>query len=84
MMVLMALAMGVTMAVAMFVPVVPKLGFVEQKEKHQTQQQRHKQLLGWRRTFKGLGKQVQKSSAQQGSGCQAQHVLGVAGQQTKA
>ena len=47
--------MTVAMTVAMFVPVVPKLGFVEQKEKHQTQQQRHKQLLGWCRTFKGLG-----------------------------
>ena len=49
------MAVAMTLTVAMFMPVVPKLGFVEQKEKHQTQQQRHKQLLGWRRTFKGLG-----------------------------
>jgi len=51
----MVLIVVMRMVMAVLMSVVPQLGFVEQKEKHQTQQQCHKQLLGWRSTFEGLG-----------------------------
>jgi len=64
--------------------VMPQLGFVEQEEKDQSDQQRGKQLLGAGLAFKGLGQKVKESRGQQRSGSQAEHVLGVAGEQTKA
>jgi hypothetical protein len=68
----------------MFVSMVPKLGFVEQKEKHQTHQQAQKQLMGTGLALEGLGQQMQKSRGHQSPSGQAQHVLGVAAQNAKA
>jgi ABC-type branched-subunit amino acid transport system ATPase component len=39
------MAMAVVVPMTVFVPVVPQLGFVEQKEKNQTHQQSQKQLV---------------------------------------
>ena len=40
---------------AVLMPVVPEFGFVEQKEKHQTEQQGQEQLVRTGLTFEGLG-----------------------------
>jgi hypothetical protein len=68
-------AMRVPM-VAVLMPVVPQLGFVEQKEKHHAHQQGGKQVVRARLAFKGLGQQVHKSRGQQCARRQAQKVLG--------
>ena len=67
----------------MLVAVVPQLGFVEQKKEHQPQQQGSKQVSRTGLAFKGLRQQMYKSGGQQGTCCQAEHVLGVAGQHPK-
>lgn len=69
------------MPMRMLMPVVPQLSLVEQKEKHHTQEQGEKQLLRRRARFKRFWQQVHERRCQQGPGCQAQHVLGVARQQ---
>ena len=69
--------------VAVFMPVVPQFGLVEQKEKHQAHQQGQKQLVRPSLTLEGLGQEVQKRSGHQGPCGQAQHVLGVAAQNAK-
>ena len=71
------------MVVTMFVPVVPQLSLVEQKEKHQANQQSHEQCVSPGFTLKGLRQQVQKSRGQQGPCGQAEHVLGVAAEHAK-
>jgi hypothetical protein len=67
--------MVVTMVV--FMPVVPELGFVEQKEKHQAQKQGHEQGMWADIALESLGHQVQKRRGQQSACGQAEHVLGV-------
>jgi hypothetical protein len=81
--VIIAVGVTVVMTMAMFVPVVPKFGLVEQKEKHQTDQQRQKQFVGPGLALEGFGQQVQKRRGQQCPGSQAEHVLGVAAEHTK-
>jgi hypothetical protein len=60
---------------AMLVPVVPQLGFVEQKEKQQSPQQTRKQNARRGARFKGFGQQVHEGRGQQGTGRQAQQTL---------
>ena len=67
-----------------FVAVVPKLCLVEQKKEHQAGQQQCKQLLRTGLALERLGQQVHERGGQQGARCQAQHVLGVAGEHCKA
>ncbi len=74
----------VVMDMAMLVPVVPQFSLVEQKEKHQTDEQGQKQFVGPGFTFKSFRQQMQKSRGQQCPSGQAQHVLGVAAEHTKA
>jgi hypothetical protein len=76
--------MAMTVPMTVLVPVVPQLGLVEQKEKHQAQEQSQKELVGAHATFKSLGQQMQERRGHQGPGGQTQHVLGVAAQNTKA
>ena len=61
--------------VAVFVAVVPELGLVEQKEKHQAHQQRGKQVVGIDMAFKRLGQQVHEGGGQQGACRQAEQAL---------
>ena len=79
-MVVMRMAMGGPM----FMAVVPQLGFVQQKEKHQPQQQRQKQIAGRDCTLKSLWQQLHERCGQQGPCGQTQHVLGVATHHTVA
>jgi hypothetical protein len=72
----------VTMVVLM--PVVPELGFVEQKEEDQPNQQGQEQIVRTGLALKGLGQQVHKGRGQQRPSRQTEHVLGVARQNTKA
>jgi hypothetical protein len=51
----------VCIAVVMLVAVVPELCLIEQKEKQQTEQQGHEQVVGFYTCVKGLRQQVQKS-----------------------
>ena len=64
--------------------VVPQLGLVQQEKEHQPHQQREKQVVRTRLTFKGLGQQVHEGRGHQRTCSQAQHVLGVARQNAKA
>ena len=70
--------------VVVLMPVVPQLGFVEQKEKHQAAQQHGKQLVRARLALERLGQQVHERGGHQGAGRQAEHVLRVAPQHGKA
>ncbi len=70
-------------AVAVFMPVVPELGLVEQKEKQQTHQQSQEQLVRPGLALEGFGQEVQKRGRHQGPGGQAEHVLGIAAQDAK-
>jgi hypothetical protein len=70
-----------TMVVLM--AVVPQLRFVEQKEKHQPNQQRQKKVFGCSLALKGFWQQVHEGRGQQGTCGQAQHVLGVTRQRAK-
>ena len=75
--VVMAVHRIVGLNLVVFMSVVPQLGFVEQKEKHQPHQQDSKQGLGrhasrhrllerlWQQTHKGCGKQSAGRQAQQ-------------------
>ena len=54
-MVVMNVTMAVATAATMLMPVVPQLGFVEQKEKHQSCQQGSKQIMRAGLAFKRLG-----------------------------
>jgi hypothetical protein len=83
MVMVMAVCMTAVVPVMVLMPVVPKLGFVEQKEKHQAQQERQKQLMRSSFAFESLGQQMQKRRGHQGPGSQTQHVLGVAAQNAK-
>jgi hypothetical protein len=74
----------VHIAMVVLVAVVPKLCFVEQEEKQQTEQQGHKQVVGFYTCFKGFRQEVQKSCGQQCTCSQAQHVLGIATHNAKA
>ena len=67
-----------------FMAVVPQFGLVEQEEKYHADQQRGKQVVRSDLAFKRLRQQVHEGSAQQRTGRQAEHVLGVAGQHAKA
>jgi predicted metal-binding membrane protein len=49
------LASGGMRVRSMFMAVVPQLGFVEQKEKHQPDEQGHKQIMRAGLAFKGFG-----------------------------
>jgi hypothetical protein len=81
--VLVRIAMSVFMPMMVLMPVVPQLGLVEQKEKHQTQQQGEEQLVGVHFALKGLWQQVQKGRGQQSACRQTEHVLGVTAQNTE-
>jgi hypothetical protein len=81
---LMMIMAMVNIAVVMLVAVVPEFGFVEQKEKQQTKQQGHEQVVGFYAGFKGFRQEMQKSCGQQGTCSQAQHVLGIATHNAKA
>ena len=61
--------------VVVLMPVVPELGLVEQKEKHQAHQQRGKQVVGIDMAFKRLGQQVHEGGGQQGACRQAEQAL---------
>ena len=75
MMVLMRVRVAVRMAaVRMLVSVVPELGLVEQKEKHQAYQQRGKQCLRANAAFKGFRQQVHEGRGQQRARRQAEQV----------
>jgi hypothetical protein len=80
---LLIVTVPVVVSMAMLMPVVPQFGLVEQKEKHQTQQQGHEQGVGPGFAFKGFGQKVQKRCGQQGSRSQTEHVLGVATENAK-
>ena len=67
----------------MFMAVVPQLGLVQQKEKHQPHQQRQEQIVGTSLAFKGLRQQVHERSCHQGPGRQAEHMLGITGKGAK-
>jgi flagellar basal body-associated protein FliL len=58
---LMVIMAMVCIAVVMLVAVVPELCLIEQKEKQQTEQQGHEQVVGFYTCVKGLRQQVQKS-----------------------
>ncbi len=73
----MFMAVGVTMLMA----VVPQLGLVEQKEKHQTHQQGDEQLVGRSPRFKGLGQQMHEGRGQQSACRQTEQMLCVGRQQ---
>ena len=70
--------------VVVLMAVVPQLGFVEQKEKHQPAQQHGKEVVGTGLALEGFGQQMQKSRGHEGACGQAQHVLGKPGQHGKA
>ncbi len=70
----------VVMVVVVLVPVVPQLGLVEKKEKHQPDQQRHEQILGPNLALEGFGQQVHEGGGQQCASGQAEHVPGGARQ----
>jgi large-conductance mechanosensitive channel len=53
-------AVFMTVAVAVFMTVVPQLSLVEQKEKHQPNQQSHEQGMGPGFAFEGFRQQMQK------------------------
>jgi flagellar basal body-associated protein FliL len=74
----------VHIAMVVLVAVVPKLCFVEQEEKQQTEQQGHEQVVGLYTCFEGFRQKVQKSGGQQCTCSQAQHVLGIAAHNAKA
>ena len=80
---LMGIVMVVVVVMMMFMSVMPQLGFVQQKEKHQAKQQRHEQAFGPRLALKRLGQQMQERGAHQRTRSQAEHVLRVAGQHAK-
>ena len=65
-------------------PVVPQLGFVEQKKENQPDQQGHEQLMRPDLAFKRFGQQMHEGRGQQGTGRQTEHVLRVTRQHTKA
>lgn len=72
------------MTAAMLMPVMPQLGLVEQKEKHQSGQQRGEQVVCAGLAFKRFRQQVHESGGQQSTSSQTEHVLGVFGQYAKA
>jgi hypothetical protein len=74
----------VWVAVMMLVPVVPKLGFVEQEKENQKRQNRGEQHLRLYVRLERLGQQQHEGGGQQGAGGQTEHVLGVARKQPKA
>ena len=51
----------VCIAVVMLVAVVPEFCLIEQKEKQQTEQQGHEQVVGFYTCFEGFRQEVQKS-----------------------
>jgi hypothetical protein len=77
------MSVPVVVSVVVLMAVVPQLGFVEQKEKHQPHQQRQKQLMGTGFAFESFGQQMQKRGGHQGTGGHAQHVLGIATEDAK-
>ena len=82
-----AVVVAVVMAMGMrtmFMSVVPKFRLIEQKEKHQADQQSHKQIMRAGLAFKSFRQQMHEGSGQQSTSCHAQHMLGVARHQTKA
>jgi flagellar basal body-associated protein FliL len=83
MMVTMMMAM-VSIAMMVFMTVMPQLGFVEQEEKEQTKQQRDKQVVGFNASLEGFGQQVQKGCGEQSACSQTEHVLRVAAHNAKA
>src|SRR5687767_1992382 len=68
-------ATAMRVALVMLMAVVPQLGFVQQKEEHDANQQGREQLLGARLALEGLGKQMHEGSGQKRTGCEAQQVL---------
>jgi len=81
---LMMIMVMVNIAVVMLVAVVPEFCLIKQEEKQQTEQQGHKQVVGFYTCFEGLRQEVQKSCGQQRTCSQAQHVLGIATHNAKA
>jgi N6-adenosine-specific RNA methylase IME4 len=79
----MHMAMIVAMCMTVLMPVVPQFGLVEQEEKNQANQQGQEQLVRPGLALKGLWQKVQKSGRHQGTGGQAQHVLGVSTEHAK-
>jgi branched-subunit amino acid permease len=58
--VFMTVAVAMAVAVAVFMTVVPQLSLVEQKEKHQPNQQSHEQGMGPGFAFESFRQQMQK------------------------
>ena len=59
-----------------FMPVVPQLGFVQQEEEHQANEQRHEQVLRAGLRLKRFRQKMHEGGGQQCAGRQAEHVLG--------
>jgi hypothetical protein len=86
MVVTMRMPVAVVMAMGMrtmLMSVVPKFRLIEQEEKHQADEQSHKQIMRAGLAFKSFGQQMHERGRQQSTGRHAQHVLGVARHQTK-
>jgi hypothetical protein len=66
-----------TFRLAVLMAVVPEFGLVEQKEKHQANQQHQKQVMRLDAALKSFGQQVHKGGGHQRARSHAQHVLGV-------
>ena len=66
------------------VPVVPEFGLVQQEKEDQASQQQGKQFVRARSALKGFGQQVHEGRGHQGTGRQAEHVLGEPRQHGKA
>jgi len=81
---LMMIMVMVYIAVVMLVAVVPEFCLIEQEEKQQTEQQGHKQVVGFYTCFEGFRQEVQKSCGQQRTRSQTQHVLGITAHNAKA
>ena len=64
--------------------VVVQLGFIENKKEHHTAQQQREQVIRRNACLQGLRQQLQQCRSQQGTGGEAQHVLGQASHDAKA
>ena len=82
--VIVRVVMAMRRVVVVLMAVVPQFGFVQQKEENQANEQRQKQVVRLHLALKCLGQQVHKGRGHQGTGSQAQHVLGIPGQRAKA
>ena len=75
MLMVVVLMVMVRLVMVMLMAVVPQLGFVEQKEKHQADQQGGEQGLRRNVRFKSLGQQMHESRGQQSTCSQTEQML---------